>query len=129
MVDRVFEDDPTIPGTETLFRRISATWVLWDENGYPTISSAAFKDPELSVYLESVMTEAGRTPADAISTYPDCGLASITAGLARSLGQAVVRDPRPDEAAHGIVYGPKPRAGVSVKLRDGAQWVVTPNRV
>ena len=129
MLDRLFQDDPTIPGDERLFRRIPPSWVHWDERGSPTISSAAFKDPELSVYLESVMTKAGREPADAISSRPDCGLASITAGDARSLGQAVVRDPRPDEAAHGIVYGPKPRAGVSVKLRDGARWIVTPGPV
>lgn len=129
MPDRVFENDPSIPGTEQLFRRISPTWVLWDENGIPTISSAAFKDPELSVYLESVMIEVGREPADALSRYPDCGLATITAGDARSLGQTVARDPIPEEPAHGIVFGQKKRGGISGKLRDSALWAVLPRPV
>ena len=130
MPDRVFKDDPTILGDERLFRRIPPTWVHWDEHGNPTVSSAAFKDSELSICLESVMARAGRGPADAIrGRAPGFGLAAITAAHARSLDQAVARDPLPEEAAHGIVYGPKKRGRVSNKLCDGAHWVEIPNRV
>ncbi len=75
MPSRVFEDDQSIPGDERLFRRIPRAWVDWDERGNASISSAAFKDEELSVNLESVMARDGRPPEDAIRNYPDYGLA------------------------------------------------------
>jgi hypothetical protein len=126
MPSRDFKDDPSIPGDERLFRRIPRTWVDWDEHGNAAISSAAFKDEELSVNLESVMVRDGRPPADAIRNYPGYGLAAITAAHARSVQQAVARAPLPDEPAHGIVYGQKKRGGIGGKLRDGATWVVSP---
>lgn len=122
----LFENDPTIPAAERLFRRIPTTWIDWDDQGNAAISSAAFKDEELSVTLESAMARDGRPPADAIRQYPNYGLAAITAGHARSLNQAVARDPLPEEPAHGVVYGQKKRGGVGGKLRDGAEWVVRP---
>jgi hypothetical protein len=126
MPGRTFEDDPSIPGDERLFRRIPRTWVDWDEHGNATISSAAFKDEELSVNLESVMARDGHPPADAIRSYPGYGLAAITAAQARALNQAVAPDPLPEEPAHGVVYGHKKRGGIVSKLRDGAIWVVAP---
>jgi len=126
MPGRVFEDDPNIPADERLLRRIPRTWVDWDEDGNAVISSAAFKDEELSISLESVMTRDGRPPEDAIRNYPGYGLAAITAAHARSLNQAVAPDPLPDEPAHGVVYGQKKRGSIGGKLRDGALWVVRP---
>src|SRR5665213_2243596 len=38
-----------IPATERLFRRIPSTWIDWDDWGNAAISSAAFKDEELSI--------------------------------------------------------------------------------
>jgi hypothetical protein len=128
MIARVFEDDPSIVGEERLFRRIPRTWFDWDENGNAAISSAAFKDAELSVNLESTMSRDGRPPADAIRSYPGYGLAAITAAYSRSLNQRVARDPLDEEPAHGVVYGQKKRGGIAGKLRDGALWVVTPAR-
>jgi hypothetical protein len=125
---RVFEDDPSIPGDERLFRRIPRTWVDWDEHGNPAISSAAFKDEELSVNIESVMVQCGSLPEDAIRNYPGYGLAAITAGHARSLNQKVARDALPNEPAHGVVYCQKKRGGIGGQLRDGATWVVSPRR-
>ena len=122
----VFEDDPSIPDHERLFRRIPRTWVDWDEHGNAAISSAAFKDEELSINLESIMARDERLPEDAIRSYAGYGLAAITAADARSLQQAVARDPLPEEPAHGVVYGQKKRGGIGGKLRDGAVWVVTP---
>ena len=122
----VFENDPSIPNHERLFRRIPRTWVDWDEHGNAAISSAAFKDEELSINLESTMARDGRPPEDAIRSYPGYGLAAITAAHARSLQQAVARDPLLEEPAHGVVYGQKKRGGIGGRLRDGAVWVVTP---
>ena len=126
MIARVFEDDPSIAGEERLLRRIPRTWFDWDEHGNAAISSAAFKDAELSVNLESVMARDGHPPADAIRNYPGYGLAAITAAYARSFNQRVARDPLDEEPAHGVVYGQKRRGGIAGRLRDGALWVVTP---
>jgi hypothetical protein len=112
MATRAFVDDSSIADNERLFRRIPRTWVDWDEHGNATISSAAFKDDELSIYIESVMTQADRPPSDAIRAYPGYGLAAFTAGHARAFNQRVARDPLPDEPAHGVVYGQKKRGGI-----------------
>jgi hypothetical protein len=127
MPDRVFENDPTIPEDEDLLRRIHPSQVNWDESGDPGISSAAFDKLALSVNLASVMQEAGLEPRDAIRNHAGFGLAAITAAHARSLNQAVARDPIPDEPSHGIVYGEKTRA-IRRKLRDGARWIANPSR-
>lgn len=129
MPGHVFENDPSITDAERLLRRIVRSWVLWDEDGTPRISSAAFKGDELSVNLESVMAQDGRTPEDAIRGYSGHGLAAFTAAQARALNQAVARDPLPEEPAHGIVYGPKKRGGVAQRLRDAARWVQAPPRI
>jgi hypothetical protein len=126
MTARTFEDDPSIADEERLFRRIPRTWINWDDHGNAAVSSAAFRDEELSVALESVMARDGRPPVDAIRNYPGYGLAAITAAHARSLNQRVARDPLDEEPAHGVVYGPKKRGGIASKLRDGASWVITP---
>jgi hypothetical protein len=128
MPGRSFEDDPSIPGDERLLRRIPRSWVDWDEHGNAAISSAAFKDEELSVNLESVMVRDGRQPADAICNHPGYGLAAITAAHARSMNQAVARAPLPEEPAHGVVYGQKKRGGIGGKLRDAATLVVSPRQ-
>ena len=123
-----WKDDPTIRGTEILLRRIPKTWVRLDSNGNLRITSAAFKDRELSILIASVMSASGRQPRDAISGYLGYGLVSITAADARSLNQLVARDPTPDEAAHEVVVGPKHtnKRRVARKLRDLAQWIVKP---
>lgn len=126
MTPRAFEDDPSIAGEERLFRRIPRTWVGWDEQGNAAISSAAFKDEELSINIESFMTRDGRPPADAIRAYSGYGLAAITAAHARSLNQRVAPDPLEEEPAHGVVYGHKKRGGIAGKLRDGATWIIVP---
>ena len=125
---RAFEDDPSIADDERLFRRIPRTWVDWDEHGNASISSAAFKDEELSINIESVMMRDRRPPVDAIRGYPGYGLAALTAGHARSLNQLVVREPIEQEPAHGVVFGKKKRGGIAGKLRDGASWVIEPTR-
>lgn len=128
MVPRVFEDDPSITDAERLFRRIPRTWVNWDESGNPAISSAAFKEEDLSVNIESMMLRDGRLPAEAVRAYPGYGLAAITAGHARALNQRVAPDPSEEEPAHGVVQGPKKRGGIARRLRDGASWVIAPDQ-
>src|SRR5207253_10839309 len=89
MCDR--PDDPSIPNEERLWRRIRPNWVHRPPGEAPRPTSAAFKDNrsgEVSVFIAS------RTTMETLlQNYPTDSLAEITAGLARSEGYRVVRDP------------------------------------
>ena len=88
------------------------------------ISSAAFKHDELSVQIESLLRQQGRPVEDALKGYPDNSLCSITAGLARELGQGVVYDTEPpNHRAHGLVLGQKTKS-VANRFAREAKWVV-----
>jgi len=116
-------DDPNIPNAERLFRRIHLTHVVEGEGGSSMVSTAAFRDVELSVNLESVMDAEGRAPEDSLKHNPNDLLMSITAGLCRNQEQLVGPDPIPEEPAHGYAFGKKSK-GVQRALRDAAVWVV-----
>ena len=57
-------DDPNILDEERLFRRIHLSHMVEGDGGKSEVSSAAFRDTELSVNLEGVMQAAGREPED-----------------------------------------------------------------
>jgi len=116
-------DDPSIPDHERLFRRIHLVHVAEGSEGRSALSSAAFRDKELSVNLESVMRQAGKPPDYALRNHPHDFLAGITAGVCRANGQRVGPDPLPDEPAHGYVFGDKPKR-IRRALRDAACWIV-----
>ncbi len=124
-----YADDPTISDDEELWRRIRPLWVIRDNNqgGWRPTSQAFHDHPDgspMSVFLASVMQAAQRPPTDAVRGHEGFHLAAITAGLARSLDQRVVRDPQEDEPAHGSVVGQKKRA--CRKLAKAATWVIPP---
>ncbi len=116
-------DDPSIPDEERLLRRIHLTHVVEGGDGRSALSSAAFRDLELSVNLESVMRAAGRQPADSLKDNPNDLLACITAGVCRGNGQTVGPDPISSEPAHGYVFGKKTKR-IQRALRDAASWVL-----
>jgi hypothetical protein len=116
-------DDPNIPDAERLFRRIHLTHIVEGDGGKSEVSSAAFRDFELSVNLETVMQAAGREPKDSLKDNPDDFLTSIAAGVCRRNGQMVGPDPRPDEPAHGYAFGKKSKS-IQRALRDAAGWIV-----
>ena len=120
-----WKDDPTIEGNERLLRRIPKTWVRLNRDGTLKITSAAFKDRELSVNIESLMVQDGRNAKDSLRGYSGYGLASINSGVAREHHQAVIRQPTEEEPAHGIVFGNKPRS-VARKMRNCAELIVKP---
>jgi len=98
-----------------LYRRIHPLQV---KDGRPT--SAAFKDPELSVDLARLTTL-----QQSLAAYPTYGLASITAGHARSLEQEVFHDPLESNPAHALVKGTKPPR-TARGLARSATWVQLP---
>lgn len=118
-------NDPAIADADDLWRRIAPEWVVLDENqdeergGRVRPSSAAFKDPSLSVLLARE-----DTPERALRAWRDKGfsLASITAGLPRQDGLAVCRDQTDDDPSHCLVEGRKKRR-VAEKLALAATWV------
>ncbi len=92
-----------IPDAEKLLRRLHPVQI--DDSGRPT--SAAFKDPELSVDRASI-----RTAEESLGEYLQrgYGIASITAGFARGQRQEVLPDPTLLNPAHAVVRGDKPRS-------------------
>ena len=115
-------DDPNIPDEERLFRRIHLVHVVNCDGGKSEVSSAAFRDIELSVNLESVMRRDDRGPEDSLKDYPNDLLMSISAGLCRRHEQLVGPDPTIEEPAHGYVFGKKSKS-IQRALRDAAQWI------
>ena len=92
-------------------------------------ASAAFDDSSdgspMSVVLESKAIELGRGPNDVLLGHAGFGLVRFQAGIARACGQGIARDPTPDEPAHAVVFGKKPKS-VQRKIRSASEWVVLP---
>lgn len=91
-----------------------------------------FRDPELSVNIESVMTAQGRSPEDALAGFAGWYLTSITASGVRSFdtergeSHPIVRDADPpNDPAHGLILAKKTSAFANAMVR-GHKWVVAP---
>lgn len=138
----VYEDDSSIPDSERLFRMVTDGSVQWDDDTVRA-TTAAFRDPSerrlsdqgypavaVSVFLESEMNEHGMTPADLRAQWGgDYGVASITAGQARQEGQGVIRAPRPENPAHGMIFaktGSKKTKGQSRALARHSTIAIAP---
>jgi hypothetical protein len=127
MADPNRQDDASIRDEERLLRRVHLMQLVQDEDtGCVRVSSGAFKDRELSVDLESVLTECGVDVRDCLQGHPAHKLVGITAQVARLHGQIVYRDPVPENPAHAIVYGNKNSKTVHEGLRSASAWVVPP---
>ncbi|MFN0171445.1 MAG: hypothetical protein ACKV22_33940 [Bryobacteraceae bacterium] len=126
MSERKCTDDPNIASDEILFRGLRPDWIVPGNHGRMRIASAAFKNHDMSVLIDSVLRSDGRTANDALNACPGDSLCSITAGLARELGQGVVHDADPpNDSAHGLVIGKKTMAVANRFARD-AVWVIPP---
>jgi len=106
-----------------LYRRVRPDQIVDDQNlGQRRPSSAAFKDPNLSVDAEPVLRSAGLDWHFSLSNHPGFSLASFTAGLARTLNLTVELKPETDNPAHTEVTGKKTQGTANV-LRDASQWI------
>ena len=127
-----YEDDPTIADDTELSRRIPPVYLVDDDNrGGKRISSAAFCDHQngspMSVVLGQEVLNAGRDPQSVLAGHQGFYLASVTAGLARSLKQAIARRPVPEEPAHAEVFGKKTKSVKRKrKLAKAATWIIGP---
>lgn len=118
-------DDHAIRDDDRALRRVHPKWVVRESDGTVRLSSAAFRDDEMSINLKSLMSKAGRPPEDTLTGYPDFGLAEIVVADIRSLKLGVVAAPTQEEPAHAIVTGRKTQS-VCRKLRDRAACLVWP---
>lgn len=117
-------NDPSIGDAEVLLRRVPPDWIVPGDAGRMRIASAAFKDPELSIFFKSLLVKQGRQVGEVLSGHPDSSLCSIVAQLVRSLGQGVVYDTAPPhDAAHGLVVGKKTKS-IANKFARAATWVI-----
>jgi hypothetical protein len=86
MAGETRQDDPTIPGGDRLFRRVRPNQLFTEPDGSQRLTSAVFKNPELSVNIESLMVEQGRRPEDTLAASPGDYLTSIIAAQVRAHG-------------------------------------------
>ena len=120
------DDDPSIPDADRLFRRVRRNQLFTEPDGTQRPTSAVFKNPELSVNIESLMIEQGRLPEDALSNFPHEYLTSIIAGNVRAYGYPIVKDTAPpNDPAHGLVLGRKTNAFANAMVRTH-NWIVPP---
>ena len=64
----------------------------------------------MSVVLLDDLENAGRNVTEMINEPDEFALAAITAGSASMNNQKVIRDPLPEEPAHGLVVGDKTKS-------------------
>lgn len=124
-----YEDDISIANSDYLLRRIFQDfWKIDDDNQDRTRpSSQAFNDPSngspMSVFIENIILDAGRSVFEVLSGYPSNGLAKFTAGVAREVDLGIKKDPLPDEDSHAEVFGNKTRS-VKNHLARNSEWVL-----
>lgn len=76
----------------------------------------------MSVDVAELLTKAGRDWQSCLAAHSGYSLVKLLAGIARAYKQAVIHDPLPDNDAHAIVEGAKPRS-VAKSLADASEWV------
>jgi hypothetical protein len=128
MADETRQDDPTILNTDRLLRRIRQNQLFTESDGSQRPTSAAFKNSELSVNIESLMIQQGRPPEDTLTKHPGEYLTSVTAGQVRDHGHPIVKDNAPpNDPAHGLVLGKK-SGSFAHAMVQAHQWIVSPPR-
>ena len=126
MAESGYPDDPTIPDSAELWRRIPPRHFFPDKNlGRVRPSSAAFDDDTDGSYMSVVLAAEVAGPEAVLLGCQGYALASITTGLARECGQVISRDPLPENPAHALVVGSKPES-VRRRMARGSLWVVEP---
>jgi len=130
------KDDPEISDDDGLLRRLP-NWpnmVKFDHNMQVERPSSAWftdrstSDREVSITLEKDLIDSGGTHQDAVSSYPDFGLAVISTKTVRheiSPKQIVNKQPTDDDDFHGLVIGEK-RKKTKTALAKKANILINP---
>lgn len=116
-------DDGSIAGDWALLRRIHPEQIVSDKRtGELRVSSAAFRDPEMSVDVEELLKQAGLDWRFSLKDHAGYSLMKFSAAVPRSHGLTVVHSPLPDNNAHAEVRGQKSPA-IARALSKSAEWV------
>lgn len=105
MADLRPPDDPSIPDQEPLYVRIfpDPDALIPVADGYrPNSGTLKRGDEPVSVDLGSLCTPEETKNRDLSAQFH---VAMLTAGMARSVGCRVVRDPLDENSAHALLYG------------------------
>ena len=98
-------DDPSIPDSETLWRRVPVSWIVPDQrNGGTRLSSQAFEGSSDGSGC-SVLLSSQAKLEDVFARHPGMGIAALQALYPRQIGLGVRRVPIPDEPAHAQIEG------------------------
>lgn len=92
----------SIPDDDRLFRRIPPVWYNKEED---RVTSAAFRDPDMSVNWEKYIT-----PENAVRKYPAHYLAALTAKTPRAKSLEVKHSPSRLQHSHSSILGKKTTA-------------------
>lgn len=104
-----------IPDEDLLYRRIPPQHYVKEED---RVSSAAFRDPNLSVDWSRHIT-----PEQSVKGFPNNHLAALIAKIPRALGQEVYHTPSLRNYAHSSIVGQK-STSVARKLANSCSWVI-----
>lgn len=127
-------NDLSIPDDARLLRRVIPQWIVNDDNtNSKRVTSQAFcnstgeagQEEGMSVFLEDVILNEGRSVSSLLTNYETNALIAITAGWVRSWQQGVVRDPISEESSHAQVMGDK-NSNTRRKLAKEWVWVIEP---
>jgi hypothetical protein len=117
-------DDGAIPDDAALLRRIHPEQVVPDKDGTMRPSSAAFKDPNLSVDVEFLLEENGLNWEFSLTGFPDHSLVKFLAGAARAKQLAVVHSPIEGvNPGHAEVVDKK-TGSIADHLKASSGWVL-----
>jgi hypothetical protein len=115
-------DDGSITDDADLLRRIRPDQIVDDKNlGARRPSSAAFKDPDLSVDAEPLLRQKGLDWTFSLQKHPGYSVARFKAGAARAKSLAVIHKPMQENHAHAEVTGKKTQ-GVANHLVSACHW-------
>jgi len=118
-----------IPCTASLLRRIHPTQVVDDKNtGIRRFSTAAFKDPKMSVDVEEFLADQGLDWRFSLQGYPDYSLARVSVAAVVQHGQTAVHVPLNSNCAHAEVKGKK-SPGIANKLLEASLPVFIEGKV
>jgi hypothetical protein len=126
------DDLDKIPDHSSLLRRIHPNHVI-GEPGARRLSSAAFKDPNMSVDVENMLEASGKDWNFSLRAHPQHWLVRLTAVLMRQNGQSIEHKPVPADPANPLAENPahaevagKKTGAISNAFRHAAIWVKKP---
>jgi hypothetical protein len=107
-------DDVSIADATSLFRRVKADKLIYDENQKRyRASGQAFTGQRMSIYIEGLLLDLALAAPDVVAMHEGYSVASLTAAQWRHENQVVVAEPdastppHPCDPCHGLVIGTK----------------------